>query len=220
MGGGGPGGHWPDLVSKGQLHKYIWGGGLECKYCNWIYPPTVYVVIFVVVLFSGISRVGPGENFHFNMAIYSNESIAKLSPHEFPHLVQKIENICREKYGVYSILHRGRPEACWILVWGLIHLWGGWEGADCLKNWVYHSTSNGAQKDHLIPLMPLWLASMPRAFKKLYLALNILVPFPDFPICVVRMSPPCLFSKYCEALADFFFWALKESKKHVPNDQS
>ena len=37
------------------------------------------------------------------MSIYSNENISKivkLSPHEFPHLVQNHEN-----YGVYSILN-------------------------------------------------------------------------------------------------------------------
>ena len=63
----------------------------------------MYMVIFMVVLFSEISRVNPHKNFHFNiiyMAIYSNENItkiAKLSPSEFPlepSLIHK--NICTQ----------------------------------------------------------------------------------------------------------------------------
>ena len=40
---------------------------------------TVYVVIFEVVLFSRISRVGPRENFHFNLCLFivCNENIWK-----------------------------------------------------------------------------------------------------------------------------------------------
>ena len=60
--------------------------------------PTVYMVIFAVVLFWRISRVSPRKNFYFNMAIHSNENITKitkLSHREFPHLVQNRENICK-----------------------------------------------------------------------------------------------------------------------------
>ena len=51
------------------------------------------MVIFAEVLFTRISRDRSRENFHFEqfMSIYSNENIrkiAKLSPREFPHLVQ------------------------------------------------------------------------------------------------------------------------------------
>ena len=53
-----------------------------------------YMVIFAVVLFSRIWRVRPSQNFHFNfMSLY----IAKLRPHEFPHLLQNHENISAQK---------------------------------------------------------------------------------------------------------------------------
>ena len=59
------------------------------------------MVIFAVVLFSQISRVRPRENFPLQfMSYYCNENISKitkLSPRDFPHLVQNRENICTRK---------------------------------------------------------------------------------------------------------------------------
>ena len=55
----------------------------------------IYVVIIAVVLFSQISRVGPRENFHFNLCLFI---VMKTSEnHEFPHLVQHHKNICAQK---------------------------------------------------------------------------------------------------------------------------
>ena len=56
----------------------------------------VYVVTFAVVLFSQSSRVRPRENVHFNLCLFINENIRKimkLTPREFPRLVQNRENI-------------------------------------------------------------------------------------------------------------------------------
>ena len=56
----------------------------------------------------------PHKNFHFNIVLNENISkIAKLSPREFPHLVQNRENNCMRKYWCihvhYSIFQHSFP---------------------------------------------------------------------------------------------------------------
>ena len=99
-----------------------------------IHKNTVYVAIFAVVLFSQISRVRTSWKFPLQyLSIYSTNKnirkITKLSPHEFPHLVQNCENICtRNVWRIQQLIcifcpfrKLSRPELCnldkncWIL---------------------------------------------------------------------------------------------------------
>ena len=60
-----------------RFHDYcLWTFNITPYLCQILYMSTV---IFVVVLFSGISRVRPRENIHFIiMPIHSNENIRKI----------------------------------------------------------------------------------------------------------------------------------------------
>ena len=81
----------------------------------WFLPETgalpvgtnVYMVIFV-----NFARQ-TSQNFPLQfMSIYSNENIrkiAKLSPREFPHLVQNCENICTRKLWRIQYCKNGQP---------------------------------------------------------------------------------------------------------------
>ena len=82
---------------------------LQNTTCNMIdcSLPTVRAEIFVVVLFSRISRVKPSRKFPLQfMIIYSNDNIskiAKLTTCELPHLAKTAKITVRENNAVYSI---------------------------------------------------------------------------------------------------------------------
>ena len=73
----------------------------DCYATSFVISYTVYVVIFAVVLFFTNFASQTARKFPLQfMSIYSNENIrtiTKLTPREFPHLVQNHENICTRK---------------------------------------------------------------------------------------------------------------------------
>ena len=90
-----------DMINQTWISKLFWGVYIDSFVSD---STTVYVVIFAVVLFSRISRVGPRENFHFRYGYYGNiTKITKLSHQEFPYLVQHLENICTRNILPYTV---------------------------------------------------------------------------------------------------------------------